>query len=200
MEGYSESKKQKTLEVKYLNSIRADLVKDTLDMNMVIDSTSVIINHLSEVFRFIGSDAPVSSYRQHHVTSAYLGTYFYPKNGTFVSLVNSGNLNLISDFELLTSLSDLYNVDYKQIERLDNVLKNLADNLIQPYMLKNITFNLDYTQDGILDAEPLKTNEAINLIGSYYNLINGRQLAYRGIIQKCDSLIRVLDKELSRKE
>lgn len=200
LEGYTESKKEKKVEVNYLNSLKIDLQKDKEDLQAIMDSTNNILKDVGEIFYFNYQNLPLSSYKRHHITSTYLATYFYPKNGTYVSLVNSGDLNVIKDFGLKTTLSDLYSVDYSALERLDNVVKNLADNLIQPYMIENVAFLLTQNQDGIKDAAPLKTNQATNLMGSYYNLLGGRQQAYKGVMAKCDSLIGLLDKELILKK
>ncbi len=200
LEGYTESKKEKKVEINYLSSLKTDLEKDKEDLLTIVDSTNNILRNVGEIFYFNFENLPLSSYKRHHITSTYLATYFYPKNGTYESLVNSGDLNVIKDFDLKTTLSDLYSVDYKALERLDNVVKNLGDNLIQPYMIRNIAFLLEQDLDGIKDAAPLKTNEATNLMGSYYNLLNGRQQAYKGVMAKCDSLIKLLDAELALKQ
>ncbi|MFY0592156.1 DUF6090 family protein [Roseivirga sp.] len=189
LEGWSDSKKERRLEKNYLNSIKSDLEKDKADLKVIYDSTSTVLRYVGEVFYFVGSQAPVESYKFHHATSGYLATHFYPKNGTYTSMVNSGDLNLIQDFELRAELSGLYNVAYKEIERADKVIQNLSDNHIQPYIISNVQFTRDKTRDGILDDAPLKTNKAFNLLGSYYNLLSGRQSAYQNMINKCDSLI-----------
>ncbi len=196
MEGWSDSKKQKKLEVNYLNSIRADLLKDKVDLELIIDSTNVVLRYVGEVFQFVYQNAPVDSYRYHHATSGYMSTYFVPKNGTYTSMVNSGDLGLIRDFVLRSSISDLYAVDYRTLEQSDDVIKNLSENIIQPYIIENVKFKMMANGDGILDDAPLKSNKAINMMGSYFNLLSGRQIAYREMVAKCDALISKLDEEL----
>lgn len=193
LEGLSDSKKERKLEANYLNSIQADLMKDKADLRLIIDSTNVVLRYVGDVFGFVGQNAPVESYRYHHATSGYAASHFYPKNGTYTSIINSGDLGLIRDFDLKSALSDLYTVDYKELERADDVIKNLSDNLIQPYIIKNIRFKTNRNEDGILDDAPLKKNEAINMLGSYYNLLSGRQEAYRKMIVQCDSLIAMIN-------
>lgn len=200
MEGWSDSKKQKKLEVNYLNSIRADLLKDKFDLEMIKDSTNVVLRYVGEVFQYVYQNAPVDSYRYHHATSGYMATYFFPKNGTYTSMINSGDLDLIKNFDLRSSISDLYTVDYRTLGQSDNVIKNLSENIIQPYIIENVKFKMLMNGDGILDDAPLKSNKAINMMGSYYNLLSGRQMAYDGVILKCDSLISLLDQELSLKQ
>ena len=191
LEGWSSDRKQQKLQTNYLNSLKADLEKDKEDFQNIIDSTNVILKNVGEVFQYIYTKRPVEVYRRHHITSSYLATYFYPQNGTYVSLINSGDINVIDNFELKASLSDLYNVQYREIERMDNVIRNLVDNMLQPFVINEIKFSM--TRDGIEDDTPLKTNKTINMLGSFFNLLSARQEAYKGMMETCDALIAQLE-------
>lgn len=193
LEGWSSDRKQKELENNYLNSLKADLQKDREDLQQVIDSTTVILGYVGEVFEYMFT-RPVEDYRRHHITSGYLTTYFYPQSGTYISLVNSGDINVIQSFELKASLSDLYNVRYRELERVDDVLRNLVDNIIQPFMIDQIRFSM--RRDGIEDDTPLKQNKTINMLGSLFNLLHARQESYKEMIGVCDELIAEVDKSL----
>ena len=194
LEGWSSDRKQKTLQTNYLNSLKADLEKDKEDLQTIIDSTNVILKNVGEVFQFIYSKSPVDAYKRHHITSSYLATYFYPQNGTYVSLINSGDINVIEDFDLKASLSDLYNVQYREVGRIDNVIRNLVDNMLQPFVINEIKFSM--TRDGIDDDTPLKQNKTTNMLGSFFNLLSARQRTYEQMIAVCDELIAGIDESL----
>lgn len=194
LEGWSSDRKQKTLQVNYLNTLKADLQKDKEDLQTIIDSTNVILKNVGEVFQFIYTKRPVDAYKRHHITSSYLATYFYPQNGTYVSLINSGDINVIQDFDLKASLSDLYNVQYREVGRIDNVIKNLVDNMLQPFVINEITFSM--TRDGIEDDTPLKQNKTVNMLGSFFNLLSARQRTYEQMKGICDELIASIDESL----
>ena len=194
LEGWSNRKKDKELERNYLNSIRADLLRDKEDLKTAIDSSKVLVGIIGETFQFTYSNADVKSYKRHHITAAYTPPYFHPKNGTYLSLINSGSLNLITDFDLKSSITSLYNIHYDEAERIDGVIKNLVDQLIYPYMIKNVTFAA--MTNGITDAQPLRKNEAINMLGSYFNFINRRNGIYQGLIVQIDAVIERIDVEV----
>jgi len=194
LEGWSADRKQQKLQTSYLNSLKTDLEKDKEDLQLIIDSTNVIIKNVGEMFGFIYQNKPAEVYRRHHITSAYLPSYFYPQNGTYVSLNNSGDISVVESFELKAALSDLYNVQYRALEQMDDVVKNLVDNMIQPYMINEIEFS--FTRDGIEDASPLKATKAINMLGSYFNILGTRQEGYAEMMEKCQALIEQVDKEL----
>lgn len=194
LDNWSNDRKQQALERKYKASLIQDLEKDMTDLEAIIDSTQTIINYVGEIFEFSFANANDSVYRRHHITSTYLANYFYPQNGTYVSMVNSGAFSLIDEFEIRQALSDHYNVRLKELERMDEVVRNLADNMISPYMLENIQF--DFQRDGIASATPLRSTKAINMIGSYYNLLSGRQQAYKKIMKESADLVKDIQNTL----
>ena len=193
LDRWSNTKKEQDLELSYKASLVTDLEKDVDALKLVMDSTETIIRYVSEVFQFNYSNAPLDSYTRYHVVSSYLTSYFYPQNGTYVSLVNSGDISVIKDFELKKQLSDHYNVKYKEIERIDNVIKNLVDNIVQPYVIDYVEFSP--IKDGIEDAKPLKTNKAINMLGSVFNLLKQRQIVYDSIRADAEKLVKRVKEE-----
>lgn len=194
LDNWSNDRKQHALERKYKVSLIRDMEKDRTDLEAIIDSTQTIINYVGEIFEFSFANADDSLYRRYHITSTYLANYFYPQNGTYVSMVNSGAFSLIDEFDIRQALSDHYNVRLKELERVDEVVRNLADNMISPYMLEHIQF--DFQRDGIASATPLRSTKAINMIGSYYNLLSGRQQAYKKIMKESADLVKDIQNTL----
>ena len=196
LDGWSEERDERALEVEYLNSLKSDLLNDQNDMEIVLDSSQEISRIIVETFQLIYTNADVNNFKIYHITSTYTAPYFYPNNGTYFSLVNSGDLNILGDFELKTGLTQLYNVQLKELERVDVFIKDLVRDLIYPYMLKNITF--DARGEGIVDAKPLKVNESINMLGSYMNFLGARRKVYSDIMNQFDQLISKIDEQLVR--
>ncbi len=186
LERWSSENKEDKLERSYKSSLISDLQEDMDELQSIVDSTDVILKYVGEIFQFTYANRSYEVYTRNHITSTYLATYFYPQNGTYVSLLNSGEVNVIDEFEIKKALSDHYNVSLKELQRTDQIIRNLADNYISPYMLDNIKFS--YTRDGIESAEPLKTVKATNMIGSYFNILSNRQRAYKSFIHQSDSL------------
>lgn len=198
LEGWSEKSKNKQLEINYLQSLKTDLVQDKADMEAVMDSSRVIWTYVGETFQYLFTNRDVEAFKRHHVTSTYTAPYFYPKNGTYISLVNSGNLNLIRNFEIKSALADLYDVQYAEIARLDGVIRNLVDNMIYPYVIDNVRFSA--MRDGVDDVSALRANKAINLMGSYMNFLRTREVGYESVSERREALIAQIDGELSKLE
>lgn len=194
LEGWSETSKNRQLEVNYLESLKTDLLQDRADMQGVLDSSDVILRNIEETFEFLFTNRDITVFKRHHVTSSYTAPYFYPKNGTYISLVNSGNLNLIKDFEIKSALANLYDVQYEEVGRVDGVIKNLVDNMIYPYVIENVRFSA--MRDGVDEVSALKTNKAINLLGSYRNFLVTRKSRYQSVSDQRAALIEKINKQL----
>lgn len=195
LEGWSEKSKNKELEINYLQSLKTDLLQDKTDMQAVLDSSDVILKYVNETFIYLFSNRETEAFKRQHITSTYTAPYFYPKNGTYISLVNSGSLNLIRDFDIKSSLADLYDVQYQEIARVDGVIRNLVDNMIYPYVIENVKFSA--MRDGVDDVTALRKNKAINLMGSYMNFLNTRKSDYLQVGQKRGLLLEKIDTQIS---
>lgn len=61
---------------------------------------------------------------------------------------------------------------------------------LDSYILNNVAFHP--REDRILSADPLKTNEAINLLGSFFNMMSKRNQDYNELIDHCNHVKGIL--------
>lgn len=196
LEGWSDNRKNRELEVNYLQSLKTDLLKDKADMKAVLDSSDVLLRYMNETFQYLFSQSDIRMFKRHHITSSYTAPYFYPKNGTYLSMVNSGDLNLIKDFDIKSDLADLYDVQYAEVERVDGIINNLVDNMVYPFMIENVRFSS--MRDGVEDIAALRSNKAINLMGSYMNFLIRRKEGYQRVSDERELLIGKIDQQLEK--
>lgn len=196
LEGWSENRKNEELEINYLQSLKTDLLKDKTDMKIVLDSSDVLLRNMRETFQYLFNQSDINMFKRHHITSSYTAPYFYPKNGTYLSMVNSGDLNLIKDFNIKSDLADLYDVQYAEVERVDGIINNLVENMVYPFMIENVRFSS--MRDGVEDIAALRSNKAINLMGSYMNFLMRRKEGYQKVSDERELLIRKIDEQLEK--
>lgn len=193
LDNWSQNNKERKEERLYLEALMEDLSSDQKNLQMLMDSSKVLIANINETFQLLFSDQPVEGFESKHIISAYVAPYFSGNNGTYNALINSGDLKTISSFEVKKGLADHYNVSYAEIRNVDDFIRNLVDNHLYPYMLKNIKF---VGRSGIADAAPLRQNEAINLMGSYMNFLNNRNKRYMELSAQCSTLMARIDNQL----
>lgn len=194
LDNLGQIKKEQSTEKLYLEALALDLEKDIAQLTRFRDSTNTILKNVGESFQYIYSNQPTEAFRRRHITSTYTAPYFHSNNGTYISLINSGDMNVISDFELRTSIVDLYSVAYSEMEQQDVFIKKLVDDQIYPHMLKHITFS--GMRDGIESSDILKDNFTINLMGSYLNFLNRRQVSYESVLNRCKALKELISSKL----
>lgn len=193
LDNWSQNNKESKQEELYLQALKEDLISDQQNLHILMDSSKVLINNINETFQLLFSNQSIDRFENRHIISTYVAPYFSGNNGTYNALINSGDLKSISSFEVKKGLADHYNVSYAEIRNVDEFIRNLVDNHLYPYMLKNIRFA---GREGIADAAPLRQNEAINLMGSYMNFLNSRNKRYQELSAQCSILIDKIDNQL----
>lgn len=168
----------------YLESLSADLQNDIDQLRSLRDSSNQILRLTGEMFNFIYTNAPVDRFTRAHVTSTYTTPYFSSNNGTYLALINSGDLKVLDDFKLRQEIVALYSIEYDKVIKADEFIRELTTNRIYPYILDEVAFHP--SENRIIDSEPLKQNKAINLLGSYFNIMNVRNAEYQTLIEHCE--------------
>ena len=65
----------------------------------------------------------------------YVQIPFLPADNTYQSLVTSGNLDVIRDFELRKGITELYHRDYEAIRVVDELSSLQKNSLVLPYLM-----------------------------------------------------------------
>ncbi|KYG75419.1 DUF6090 family protein [Roseivirga echinicomitans] len=199
MENWAEKRRDRETQINYLTSLRDDITNDNTELNHILDSSKVLSRNIDFLMRFVYASGPLEDLKYGHITSTYAAPYFNAKDGTYHSLVNSGSLDMISNYKLRASITDLYNFHYDEISKADDFIHDLVNGQIYPYMIENIQFgSVQFGQNEILDDRPLKNNKVRNMIGSYTNLLKERDAIYGLTSNKCDSLLIEINSELAK--
>ena len=109
LDNWKEERKQDSLEIQYLNGIRADLVSDTAYYNRRISNSEWIIKNHAEFIHLMyqtqnNIEDVWSLFKHVDWNSEHLTTL----NSTYIELTNSGNLSIISNLDLKDLLIDYY--------------------------------------------------------------------------------------------
>lgn len=161
-----EDRKERRLEIQYLNDLRADLEKDLELLNSSIASNDRKMQKLGEAISFFQGQNPALTYDSMPVYADIVGNYnfFEPSDYTYISLQQSGDFKVLQDKDLKKSLIELYQ-SYELIEREHNNLSvALDDNFYPEYMA-----NYDLINDEIVNITYFKTPLFKNFVGFTMN-------------------------------
>jgi hypothetical protein len=188
MNKWGEDRSNKTQKEQYINNLKQDIAADKkqLEANLIIIKEKII--QADEVISILGKDVPNKEVRLRAVYSIANLTNFTPKDYTHQTLVNSGDLKLMNDFELKTTIQKHYS-DYKTIldayERQEIINKD--------YIGKYFIYDTDYElmREG---KTPFKDEKLLkNIMRSARGSLDIKRKATENGINSCDSILNVLE-------
>lgn len=188
-----EDKKKHELEQKYLQSFRDDIEKDLGQLERLITTIKEKLDRVSRVENLLrnGGIAKDSSF---NITLANvvkdMSSFepFNPLTVTYESIKNSGNLNIISSYELMKDLVQYYGQQLEEKKIFDTIYNSYIDEYFIPFMHKNT----DFLNKGFIDERMLANHEFTNLVIRYSQLVKQNLAFYETTLKKCKGLEKKL--------
>jgi len=191
LESYKESKASKQQEQKYMESLIEDLHSDLVALDTLGELNKLIGNSLVKL-----SDASVGSpYDSDSLVGYLLGTQynppFSPQLTTYESLKASGQMDLISDFDIRNQVVELYEQYYRGTKQYDDAIDENLRDFYKPFYMKNITF----TGRSTIDTGFLKKTEFRNIMFAYRYLFLAKSEFYKQVRMEVDSTLKSLKEQ-----
>ena len=181
---------EKSLENFYLESLVADIDKD--------------INSIEHILRELRSDSALTKkcivgFSQGTLSLDTLGhavvniltfeTFNYRNDNTYITLMNSHGLSIISDRNARNLISEYYKI-YKSVDRLEYVYTEFLLNDFHPFFDSNV----DYSTEKVFNPDVLKDIRANNcFLFTEYQLNDGIE-TYTNMLNKASKLKKLLKK------
>lgn len=162
---YQQQKSEQKLEVKYLESFHKNLVVDSIEIKQHIDEDQ---NNLDISRRAVMAMAGGTL----HMDSALLlmstiATFnnLNMQNATYESIVNSGHLGLIRDYELQERI-----VDYYSFQATIRDLEEVYNDYITNYVMTFFFDNMDILGGSFVEGFKTDSRDFKNITTGYYIL------------------------------
>jgi len=167
LNNWRESYSDRLMAEKYINSFRNDIAYDHTQLDTIIISNE---NKLQRINDFINSlknkKATLEGAEQMLGDMAEINP-FYPKISTYESIKNSGNLNILTDYDIREKLIEYYqSLEEKKLVEEINML--FINNYILPFVYKNV----DFLNQRIINRNFLTDHNFSNLVYGYYQLLS----------------------------
>lgn len=189
----AENSKNEFNKKQYLSNIKNDVIadRDALQENAI--ALEQKIKTADEILPKLNTDSPDKMMIVGKIFSLMDLKDFTPKDNTYQTLINSGDLQLINDFELKTTIEkhySYYGIMMKSYMRLENIQKEYVGN----YFIHHTDFD-DFKNNrfGFKDEKLLK-NIILSMKGSFDLKLKS---THQGV-QNCDELILLLNKKMPR--
>ncbi len=162
---YQQTKIDKKLEMKYLESFHKNLVVDSTEIQKHIDEDQ---NNLDLSQRAVRTMAEgILDEDSALILMSTLATFnnLNMQNATYESIVNSGNLGLIRDYELKEEL-----VNYYRYQEAIRDVEEVYNDFIRDYIMPFFFDNLDILANSFVEGFSTDNRNFKNLATGYYIL------------------------------
>lgn len=191
LNNWREDNAELRLEKKYLESFYADVVADASDLDSLIFRSQTKADTLIGILRkSVLIDEPLSEELAKALVKEIMYLeWFTPANDTYEDIINSGNLNLISNYNLKEKISSYYSFQ-NQVANVEEYYNKHMDNYGFPILYK--TYHL-LNQEFISD-DSYQSLEFTNMFLGVVALLQQNIRIYHEAMEKN----KVLKKELTK--
>jgi hypothetical protein len=187
----AENSKQKEERQQYLVNIKNDLETDKERLKEIIADLNSMIDTAERILPILNSESKEKMTIVRDLFTISNISNFTPQDNTYHTLINSGDLKLITDFDLKTAIEAHYSV-YEQMAEAYKRQENIHKEYLGDYFIHHI--NYDEFQKGVFGFkdEKLLKNIVQSMTGSRRIKLTATQKG----IESCDRLLEKLNKAL----
>jgi hypothetical protein len=166
LNNWNENRKQNNLAREYLVNLHEELKRDvdtlTKSLYRMEKTKAYIYGYINAVYQPHLRHDSISSkiYRLGEIE------IFAENQATFTTLINSGDIALITNLDLRTAIVEQYNI-YKDLHLKEEIYSNYMADYMGPFMIRNYS----YARRMQTDLDPWETDELINLVFSAYGIL-----------------------------
>ncbi len=183
------------LEQKYLSSFYNDIVDDEATLDSLIIRGQIKEDTLLYVLKeSVVKEVPLTEeLAQTIVKEMFYLEWFSPSNDTYEDIINSGNLNIISDYNLKEEISS-YCKFTKEVKNVEQYYLDHMDNYGFPTLYKNYhLYKLEFVNE-----ESYQSLEFTNIFLGVFALLQQNIKIYREALVKNRELKGELERVLGR--
>lgn len=174
LENWRQQSANSELEQKYLNSLKSDLLSDKKVLDSTITSVEKQVLSLKSFISEIRSGM-ISEESANKIIPQILVSYgFAPKQVTYSSITNSGNLNIINNYALIESIASYYKAN-DELSIKEKVLYDYRLKFVLPFVYQNV----DFQSGEIVNISSIKGFEFKNIITGIFTLVGQNLEAYK---------------------
>lgn len=115
---------------------------------------------------------------------------FEARQGTYEDIINSGNLNILQNFELKSTLSN-YKLNIEGAQFINSYSYDYFNTYVMPFVFEEI----DLANGRIIDSNVLNEVRFSNVFAGYISMIQQRNAAYIELLRESKNLKRMLLEE-----
>ena len=187
-------KKSRTaLEKQYYQTMKEQLTVDRNELTSAIDYSNIYLEQYKQADQIISSQAKSETDTLGRISLSLLKwSDFRRKSSVYQTLVNTGDIKLITNQNILRSFEEL-ETDYIYIERLESVHADAALNTVLP----NVILAVQISPFEVKNPDLLFNYSFHNTFPLFIDLIEEKNGVYQDAITQIDALLGAISMELN---
>ena len=184
----AESRTDAKLKIQYLSNLKSDIEADKLQLEKNAEDLDKKLKVCEQLIPILNTNQKHGMPLMNNTFTLVQYNTFSPENITYKTLISSGDLKLIDDFKLKTSIQG----HYTHYEQLNDVYFRHTS-LVRDYMGRYMIENADYDQ---LFQGKSPFNDEIrlkNIVRAMTTTLKEKQVTTKKAIKNCDALIKKID-------
>ena len=187
LNNWREDYKSNELKSKYLNSIKNDVIQDSMSVNEILKLNEgkevKFKKYIASTIKGISSiDSAIILFQDILIIPK-----FYPQSNTYVSIKYSGNLNLISSYNMREGITNYYE-SFTSIQSQQEMTVEFINDYATKFVFKNINI-LNWQ---FINKKNVDINEVNNIIVGYYALLEQNIKLEKEIVIRNKELLKKL--------
>jgi len=195
-----------------LNNWRSDLRESKTEQKYLVSFLKDVEDNITELKESISDDSlwlsiatPNLRKIQDHTISVDSAAFmvqqilqvskFSQGKGTYLDIINSGNLNIISEFNLKSKIVG-YHLDIDGVGFVDDYFYNYFNQFVMTFIVKEF----DILRNEFRNKEIINSLDFSNIIAGYYSVVQQQKEAYENLLEESYSLKELLSKEIKHME
>lgn len=165
LNNWREDYKSQRMEAQYMNSFYNEISESGNKLDSILVDNQEKSQRLAAALKQMQADNFPLDSAINVVGDLARISIFIPRTNTYESIRNSGNLNLISDYQTRLKIIAYYE-SFSGKALIEEYYRNYIDDYFIPFFLENV----DLVSGEIVNIEFFKTVRFRNLISGYYQL------------------------------
>jgi hypothetical protein len=168
---------ERRIEEKYLTSFLQDIELDIPEIEKAVETDSVWLTQAKPMLNSIINKSIKLDSAQAMIKMIVKISRLDANKSTFEEISNSGNLNILTDFELKSQIVKYY-LDLGGVEFIDEYFNKYFSDFVMPFILSEYSvLTGEFNNKSIVNSVRFS-----NVVAGYYSMVQQRVAAYESLL------------------
>ena len=192
LQNNKEQNENKEFEQKYIEGIRDDVKENIENLQEGIQRDSLWLAQSTYALKLIATDSLSLDSANSLIKTMIYYSEFSEQITTYENILNSGNLNLIKDYDLKQKIVE-YHKGLENFQLLENYFHDYFSETLMPFLM----INYDLFSQKLIVSNTHKSILFKNIFGTHFSLTQQRWEGYKGLLDESMKMEKLLNNRMN---